>query len=47
MAAVNIQIPESLKAHLDAQAASEQRTIKAVVVRALEQYLAESEDGAA
>lgn len=41
MGAINILIPDSLKARIAAQAAAEQRTIKAVVVRALEAYLAE------
>jgi len=41
MVLLKAYIPEDLKARVDACAAKEQRTIKAVVVRALESYLAE------
>lgn len=46
MAAINMQIPDDLKAAIDAQAAAEMRTLKAVVIRALEQYLAAAERAA-
>lgn len=38
-ATLHVQIDDAYKARLDAQATAEQRTIKAVVVRALEAYL--------
>jgi predicted transcriptional regulator len=44
MVLLKAYIPEGLKARVDACAAEEQRTIKAVVVRALERYLAEAEE---
>jgi predicted transcriptional regulator len=47
MAIINIVVDPELKAAVDAQAAAEQRTLKAVVVRALEAYLAEQKDRAA
>lgn len=40
MAVINIVVDDEVKAKLDAQATAEQRTLKAVVVRALEQYFA-------
>ena len=47
MAIIHIVVDPALKARIDAQAAAEQRTIKAVMVRALERYLAESGEQAA
>lgn len=39
-AIIHIQVDPTLKARLDEQAADEQRSLTAVVVRAIEQYLA-------
>jgi predicted transcriptional regulator len=47
MPEIHIVVDPALKAAVDAQAAAEQRTLKAVVVRALEAYLAEHQERAA
>lgn len=41
MALLKAIVPDSLKAQVTARADAEQRTIKAIVVRALERYLSE------
>lgn len=43
MGSIHILIDDALKGRLEAQALREERTIKAVVVRALERYLAAEE----
>jgi predicted transcriptional regulator len=43
MGSIHILIDDALKERLDTQAAREERTMKAVVVRALERYLAAEE----
>ena len=48
MPEIHIVVDDEFKAALDAQAAAEQRTMKAVVVRAIEAYLeAHREEAAA
>lgn len=41
MAAINIQVDEELKARLDAEAARQMRSMKAVIVMALARYFAD------
>ena len=42
MALLKAIVPDSLKAQVTARADAEQRTIKAIVIRALERYLDEA-----
>jgi len=41
VARINVDVPEEVKERLDAQAKLEQRTLRAVVLRAVEAYLEE------